>query len=119
MGWTPCLRRSTSPVRRSSSSASSLARIGRRRLSHRPRTVRLSEAPGFGQPITVYDPKSKGADCYRKLAEEVAARPRPDAPMPVFDDLPTVVMAAPLSEPAEDEEPAEAAVGSEEPKPPT
>ena len=27
-----------------------------------PRTVRLSEAPGFGQPITVYDPRSKGAD---------------------------------------------------------
>ena len=26
-----------------------------------PRTVRLSEAPGFGQPITVYDPKSQGA----------------------------------------------------------
>ena len=25
-----------------------------------PRTVRLSEAPGFGQPITVYDPKSRG-----------------------------------------------------------
>ena len=32
-----------------------------------PRTVRLSEAPGYGQPITVYDPKSKGAECYREL----------------------------------------------------
>ena len=43
-----------------------------------PRTVRLSEAPGYGQPITVYDPKSKGAECYRELAREVALRPPPD-----------------------------------------
>ena len=60
-----------------------------------PRTVRLSEAPGFGQPITVYDPRSKGAESYRQLAREVAARPRPDSPMPVFDDLPSVVVQAP------------------------
>jgi len=60
-----------------------------------PRTVRLSEAPGFGQPITVYDPRSKGAESYRQLAQEVAARPRPDSPMPVFDDLPSVVVQAP------------------------
>ena len=57
-----------------------------------PRTVRLSEAPGFGQPITVYDPKSKGAESYRQLAREVALRPPPAEPMPVFDDLPTVVL---------------------------
>jgi chromosome partitioning protein len=65
-----------------------------------PRTVRLSEAPGFGQPITVYDPRSKGAECYRELAQEVAARPRPESPMPVFDDLPTVVVQLPSTEPA-------------------
>ena len=59
-----------------------------------PRTVRLSEAPGFGQPITLYDPKSKGAECYRQLAREVALRPPPDEPMPVYDDLPTVTVAA-------------------------
>ncbi len=59
-----------------------------------PRTVRLSEAPGYGQPITVYDPKSKGAECYRELAREVALRPPPDEPMPIFDDLPMVVMPA-------------------------
>jgi len=59
-----------------------------------PRTVRLSEAPGFGQPITVYDPKSKGAECYRQLAREVALRPPPDQPMPVFNDLPTLVVPA-------------------------
>ena len=66
-----------------------------------PRTVRLSEAPGFGQPITVYDPRSKGAECYRQLAREVAARPRPDSPMPVFDDLPSVVVQAPSTDPRE------------------
>jgi len=36
-----------------------------------PRTVRLAEAPSFGQPITVFDPKSKGAIAYRALAEEI------------------------------------------------
>ena len=61
-----------------------------------PRTVRLSEAPGYGQPITVYDPKSKGAECYRELAREVALRPPPEAPMPTYDDLPTVVIPAPM-----------------------
>ena len=65
-----------------------------------PRTVRLSEAPGFGQPITVYDPRSKGAECYRELAQEVAARPRPESPMPVFDDLPSVVVQPLSTEPA-------------------
>jgi len=59
-----------------------------------PRTVRLSEAPGFGQPITVYDPKSKGAACYRELAREVALRPPPASPMPSFDDLPVMVVPA-------------------------
>ena len=59
-----------------------------------PRTVRLSEAPGFGQPITVYDPKSKGAESYRRLAVEVAAREPPAGPMPTFEDLPTVVVPA-------------------------
>ncbi len=59
-----------------------------------PRTVRLSEAPGFGQPISVYDPRSKGAQTYRLLAGEVASRPPPAGPMPVYDDLPTVVVPA-------------------------
>ena len=39
-----------------------------------PRTVRLSEAPSYGQPIIYYDKRSKGADVYRKLAEEVIER---------------------------------------------
>jgi len=36
-----------------------------------PRNVRLSEAPSYGLPIILYDPKSKGAECYLDLAEEV------------------------------------------------
>ena len=36
-----------------------------------PRTVKLSEAPSYGMPITVYDARSAGAEAYRKLAEEV------------------------------------------------
>ena len=37
-----------------------------------PRTVRLSEAPSFGQPIIVFDPSSRGALAYRELAKEVS-----------------------------------------------
>jgi chromosome partitioning protein len=37
-----------------------------------PRTVRLSEAPSFGQPIIVFDPTSRGASAYRELAKEVS-----------------------------------------------
>lgn len=36
------------------------------------RNVRLSEAPSHGKPITIYDPKSRGADLYMELAREVA-----------------------------------------------
>lgn len=36
-----------------------------------PRSVRLSEAPSHGQPIILYDPKSKGAEMYSDLAKEV------------------------------------------------
>ncbi len=45
-----------------------------------PRTVRLSEAPSFGQPIVAFDPTSRGAIAYRELAKEVSGgapqRPR-------------------------------------------
>lgn len=36
-----------------------------------PRNVRLSEAPSHGQPVIVYDPRSKGAEVYFDLAREV------------------------------------------------
>ena len=39
-----------------------------------PRNVRLAEAPSYGQPITLYDTKSAGAEAYRLLAEEVINR---------------------------------------------
>ena len=39
-----------------------------------PRTVKLSEAPSFGLPITQYDPTGKGAKSYIDLSKEVIAR---------------------------------------------
>lgn len=39
-----------------------------------PRSVRLSEAPSYGQPITEYDTKGKGAIAYRAMAKEVIER---------------------------------------------
>lgn len=36
-----------------------------------PRNVRLSEAPSYGKPITMYDPRSKGAKVYEEFAKEV------------------------------------------------
>ena len=39
-----------------------------------PRNIRLAEAPSHGKPAILYDPKSRGAESYVKLAEEVMAR---------------------------------------------
>jgi chromosome partitioning protein len=36
-----------------------------------PRNIRLSEAPSHGLPINLYDPKSKGAEAYEILAEQI------------------------------------------------
>ena len=36
-----------------------------------PRNIRLAEAPSYGMPISMYDPKSAGAEAYMQLAEEV------------------------------------------------
>lgn len=40
-----------------------------------PRSIRLSEAPSFGQPITIFDPSSRGAVAYRGLAKEMSGGP--------------------------------------------
>lgn len=38
-----------------------------------PRNVRLAEAPSYGKPVIYYDPRSRGAEAYLKLAQEVLA----------------------------------------------
>ena len=39
-----------------------------------PRNVRLAEAPSHGKPVLLYDPRSRGSDSYRDLAEEILTR---------------------------------------------
>ena len=39
-----------------------------------PRNIRLAEAPSYGLPINLYDPKSTGAESYMSLAKEVIGR---------------------------------------------
>ena len=36
-----------------------------------PRNVRIAEAPSHGKPVTVYDPRSRGALAYREVAQEI------------------------------------------------
>jgi chromosome partitioning protein len=45
-----------------------------------PRNVRLAEAPSYGKPVMLYDPKSRGAEAYRDLAVEILARNGIEAP---------------------------------------
>jgi len=44
-----------------------------------PRSIRVSEAPGYGQSVITYDPGSRGAMSYLRAARELAGRPAPDA----------------------------------------
>ena len=68
-----------------------------------PRTVRLSEAPGYGMPITAYDSDSKGASSYRSLAQELVRRPRDGGEVPEVKDLPEAIAARPAGD--EDDRP--------------
>ena len=36
-----------------------------------PRSIRLAEAPSFGKPVVLYDPRSRGAEAYLNLAQEI------------------------------------------------
>jgi chromosome partitioning protein len=91
----------------------------RRYFGHRvyeaviPRTVRLSEAPGFGLPVTHYAPRSKGAAAYRTLAREVLERPVSGEPLPA-DESPRMVVSQPVPSPGEEEEEEEVLQGESE-----
>ncbi len=39
-----------------------------------PRSIRLAEAPSFGKPVLLYDPRSRGAEAYISLAQEILAK---------------------------------------------
>jgi chromosome partitioning protein len=39
-----------------------------------PRSIRLAEAPSFGQPVILYDIRSKGAEAYLQLARELLSQ---------------------------------------------
>lgn len=56
-----------------------------------PRSVRLSEAPSFGQPIALYDPKSRGSEAYRALAGEVAVADASGSLVPPPSAVPAVM----------------------------
>jgi chromosome partitioning protein len=44
-----------------------------------PRSVRVAEAPSFGVPVLAHDPRSVGAEAYRRLAKEIEQRRQPSA----------------------------------------
>jgi chromosome partitioning protein len=45
-----------------------------------PRNVRLAEAPSYGKPVMLYDPRSRGAESYRDLADELLQRQKIESP---------------------------------------
>jgi chromosome partitioning protein len=42
--------------------------------------VRLAEAPSYGKPVLLYDPKSRGSESYRDLADEILSRHKVESP---------------------------------------
>jgi len=45
-----------------------------------PRNVRLAEAPSYGKPVMLYDPRSRGAESYHSLAQELLERNKIESP---------------------------------------
>ena len=45
-----------------------------------PRNVRLAEAPSYGKPVLLYDPRSRGSESYRELADEMLTRNGMESP---------------------------------------
>lgn len=62
-----------------------------------PRNVRVAEAPSHGKAVTDYAPKSRGAESYVQLAQEIDMRP-PKAGTAVYPPLPPLI---PINEPHE------------------
>jgi len=60
-----------------------------------PRNIRLAEAPSHGQPIALYDPRSRGAEAYRNLAAEImqrnglepAPKPKPEINLSTLESI--------------------------------
>ena len=80
----------------------------------------MSEAPSYGQPITVFDPDNRGAQAYRDLANEVLGNevdldepPAKSAPAPGVG-IAEKPAGDTLKEESADEEPAASAQGEEE-----
>ena len=79
-----------------------------------PRTVRLSEAPSFGQPINHYDKHSAGATAYKTLAREFLRRQEAAPAAPETPSVPVIAEPAVASEPP----PATPEVAPPAPEPP-
>ncbi|WP_263366865.1 ParA family protein [Edaphobacter bradus] len=45
-----------------------------------PRNIRLAEAPSHGKPVALYDPRSRGAEAYHELAQEILTRNNVESP---------------------------------------
>lgn len=45
-----------------------------------PRNIRLAEAPSHGKPVLLYDPRSRGSESYRELAQEILERNKMESP---------------------------------------
>ena len=59
-----------------------------------PRNVRLAEAPSHGKPALLYDPRSRGAECYMQLAKEIIGHSQPvEMPAPADGEEKQVVNA--------------------------